>query len=198
MLFTGGDCKLSRKKDQLGAPAGKTADVFREPDVKTDGDSEPAQFGIEDAVVIPGREGVRFVEGELIFQVDIEHMDFAVAGKQITVPVKDIAGVKQFSLLRFRNASADDDHIVFRGPAGEGLKGLSVSGFGVLSEVFVAAETGEHFRQDHHGRSVESGLADHLFRADKSIALFPAGAELAYRQAKLAVAHFFLASSTLR
>ena len=65
-------------------------------------------------------------------------------------------------------------------------------------EIIVAVKTGEHLRQDHYGRSVESGFADHLFRADKSIALFPAGAELAYRQAKLAVAHFFLASSTLR
>ena len=159
----GGHVEGGRDQDQLCPLVSHDPEKLGEANVKADGDAQLAQRCVDHGDLVPGGQSVGLHEALTARHVDVEEMDFPVAGQLLPFGRKEVTGVVDGVPLPFGHGAAGEIDAQLFGDAGQKLPGLAPGGFRVHGEAGVFIGAVEHFRQQDQLRALAGGSADGLF-----------------------------------
>ena len=158
-------------QEEEAAPAGGDGGEFGEADIVADGEGDFAVGGqVDQGQFVAGGEDVGFAEGDFAGYVDVEEVDLAVRGEEVSLGREEQGRVVVFlgGLDVFGDAAAEQVAFALDGELGEGVEagGLlpgrrgGLEGLGVGGEVLAAVGGVEAFGEDDQGGAGFGGFED--------------------------------------
>lgn len=95
-----------RNKDDISTFQHHPSEDLRKAYIETDAETDFSKFRVEYGSGVSGSQSIRFFKILSAFYINVEEVDFSVAGNLLSASVKDIGGIENMSVLvTFRDGS---------------------------------------------------------------------------------------------